>query len=85
MSVAERYKGYAAWNVDGAYDGRCLGGPYDGQRLQWKEPRFPIQMYCSTAEYPADVMQKLWDNMHKYNNTSYVFQDSTWVWKSERN
>ncbi len=83
MSVAERHLGYAAWRVGGAYDGRCLGGPYDGQRLQWDERRFPIKMFCSTAEYPPETLKKIFADMDKYNHSHYVFQDSTWVWKSE--
>lgn len=76
----ERWKGYAAWNVDGAYEGHCRGGPYDGQKLKWNEPRYPIQMFCSTAEYTREHLQQVFDNIEKYHGTEYVFSQSTWVW-----
>lgn len=83
MSAAEdyaRWKDYAAWDVSGSFEGVCRGGPYDGQKLKWSEPHFMIRVFCSTAEYTPEQLNRLFENIRQFDRTQYVWTDSTWVW-----
>lgn len=83
MSIAERYRGpYYIGHVkgDGYFNGTCRGGPYDGQLMSWNEPTYGIVMSMSTAEHSAEELKTIFDRIHEYNHTRYVWRDSTWVW-----